>query len=196
MVVDSWRLQRRWRRLQRPLAAVLIVVGAVMLWAQQNAPRPTVATAVALTDMPAGHIVGISDVQLVAWPADSRPAAASETTDGIVGRRVTAPIQAGEPLTDQRVVGPSLLAATSAGQVAVALPPNPLMSSGLIRPGDRVNLVGQTDAGPRTLVEGAMVLTLTQDAGTVLAVPATSAASVVQATATDSIAMVLRADDA
>lgn len=195
MVVDSWRLQRRWRRLQRPIAAALIAVGGVMLWAQQNAPRPTVATAVAITDMSAGHIVGTSDVQLVAWPADSRPTAASDTTEAILGRRVAAPVRAGEPLTDQRVVGPSLLAATGAGQVAVAIPANPLTSSGLIRPGDRVNLVGQTDAGPRTLVESAMVLTLTEDLGTVLAIPSTAAAPVVQATATDSIAMVLRAGD-
>jgi Flp pilus assembly protein CpaB len=177
------------------MAAVLIGVGGLMLWLQQNAPRPTLATVVAAADMQTGHIVEPGDVQIVAWPTDSRPPAAV-SGEAIVGRRVASPIRAGEPLTEQRVVGPSLLASGGADRVAVALEPNPLTASGLIRPGDLVNLVGQTDAGPRTLVEGAAVLTLTEDAGTVLAVPSFAAASVVRAAATDSIAMVLRADAA
>ncbi len=195
MVVDSWRLQRRWRRLQRPVAGLLIGTGALFMWAQRNAPSSTVATAVATADVPAGRIVAASDVTLMAWPQDSRPAAASGTLDEIVGRRATAPIRAGEPLTTGRVVGPGLLAASGAGQVGVAIPPNPLTSSGLIRPGDHVDLVGRTQTGARTLVAAALVLTLTEESGTVLAVPAGSAASVVQAAATDSIAMVLRGDD-
>jgi hypothetical protein len=93
------------------------------------------------------------------------------------------------------VVGPGLLASTGAGQVGVAIPPDPLTSSGLIRPGDLVDLVGRTQTGTRTLVAGALVLTLTEESGTVLAVPANTAAAVVQAASTDSIAMVLRADD-
>ncbi|MEZ5119431.1 MAG: SAF domain-containing protein [Candidatus Nanopelagicales bacterium] len=195
MAIDSWRLQRRWRRIQRPLAASLIVVGGLLVWAQQHGPVPTVATVVAKVDMPAGHIVGASDVQVVGWPADGHPAPAASSPETILGRRATAPIKAGEPLTDLRVVGPSVLAATGPGLVAIALNPDPLTVSGVIRPGDRVNLVGQTDAGPRTLVQGASVLTLTEESGTVLAVPGTSAAAVMQASATDSIAMVLLAAD-
>ena len=56
--------------------------------------------------------------------------------------------QSWRTLTDQRVVGPSVLAGAGPGQVAVALSPDPLTSSGVIRPGDRVNLVGQTETGP------------------------------------------------
>jgi Flp pilus assembly protein CpaB len=195
VAIDSWRLQRRWRRIQRPLAASLIVVGGLLVWAQQQGPKPTVATVVATVDMPAGHIVGSSDVQVVGWPAEAHPAAAASSPQTLLGRRATAPIRAGEPLTDQRVVGPSVLAGAGPGQVAVALSPDPLTSSGVIRPGDRVNLVGQTETGPRTLVQNASVLTLTEESGTVLAVPGTSAAAVMQAAATDSIAMVLLADD-
>ncbi len=165
------------------------------MWVQQHGPAPTVATVVATVDMSAGHIVGSSDLQVVGWPADAHPAPAASSPEMLLGRRATAPIRAGEPLTDQRVVGPSVLAATGPGLVAIALRPDPLTSSGVIRPGDRVNLVGQTDTGPRTLVQGASVLTLTEESGTVLAVPGTSAAAVMQAAATDSIAMVLLADD-
>jgi Flp pilus assembly protein CpaB len=195
VAIDSWRLQRRWRRIQRPLAASLIVMGGLLMWAQQHGPVPTVATVVATVDMPAGHIVSASDLQVVGWPADAHPAPAASSAETILGRRATAPIRAGEPLTEQRVVGPSVLAAAGPGQVAIALNPDPLTSSGVIRPGDRVNLVGQTDTGPRTLVQSASVLTLTEESATVLAVPGTAAAAVMQAAATDSIAMVLLADD-
>jgi len=174
---------------------VLIGAGGLVMWAQQNTPGAVVATVVATTDVPAGRIVTASDVRLVGWPEDSRPAAASGNLEDIVGRRATAPIRAGEPLTTARVVGPGLLASTGAGQVGVAIPPDPLTSSGLIRPGDLVDLVGRTQTGTRTLVAGALVLTLTEESGTVLAVPANTAAAVVQAASTDSIAMVLRADD-
>lgn len=191
MVIDSWRLQRRWRRLQRPVAAALIATGGLLLWARGNAPSPTVPTVVATSDVAAGEIVSDADVRVLGWPADSRPAPAASSAEVIIGRRSTSPIRAGEPLTEQRVVGPAVLAASGVDQVAVALPKDPLSASGLVRPGDRVNLVGRTDAGPRTLVTGAAVLTLAEESGAVLSVPASAAPAVVQAAATESIAMVL-----
>jgi pilus assembly protein CpaB len=189
VIVDSWSLQRRWRRLQRPLGMLLVVVGAGLLWAREHAPQPTVATVVAVADVAVGEVVDAADVRLVGWPADSRPPPAASDTAGIVGRRAAATIRSGEPLTAQRVVGPGALAGPQ--QVAVAIPEDPLAGSGLVRPGDLVNLVGRTEAGPRTLVTGASVLTLIDDSGAVLAVPADAAATVVQSAATDSIAMVL-----
>ena len=194
MAWDSWRLQRRWRRLQRPVALTLIAGGGLLLWARHNVPQPTVPTAVALADMPIGHVIGADEVEVVAWPADSRPAAAARSTDALVGRRTTSPVRVGEPLTDSRAVGPSTLADLGPGSVAVALPEEPLSSAGLIRPGDRVDIVGRSQIGSRTLVSAATVLTVADDAGPIVAVPATSAAQVVQAAATDSAAVVLRAD--
>lgn len=191
MVIDSWRLQRRWRRLQRPVAAACIATGGFLIWAHNNAPPATVPTVVSTSDVPAGGLVSSTDLQVVGWPADSRPAPAASSVEAIVGRRASAPIRAGEPLTELRVVGQSLLAEVGPDRVAIALAEDSLAGSGLIRPGDLVNLVGQTDAGPRTLVTAAQVLTLHDPTGAVLAVPASAAAAVVEAAATDSIAMVL-----
>ncbi len=191
MVIDSWRLQRRWRRLQRPVAAVLIALGGAGLWLRSNGPIATVPILVAVADVAAGEIVRAEDVAVVAWPADTHPPPAQGSPDLIVGRRATAAIRSGEALTAQRVVGPQALAEVGTDHVAVALPAEGLSAAGLVRPGDRVNLVGRTDAGPRTLVSGASVLTLTAETGAVVAVPAASAPAVVQAAATDSIAMVL-----
>lgn len=173
------------------MAAVCIAIGGFLLWAHDNAPPATVPTVVATADVPAGGVVSDTDVQVVGWPAQSRPAPAASSVDMIVGRRASAPIRAGEPLTELRVVGQSLLADGGPDRVAIALTEDPLASSGLIRPGDLVNLVGQTDAGPRTLVTAAQVLTLRDGVGAVLAVPGSAAAAVAQAAATDSIAMVL-----
>lgn len=191
MVIDSWQLQRRWMRLQRPLAAVLILVGALLLWVRDVAPAGSVPAVVARRDVPAGSVVEQQDVQVVAWPADSHPPPAAASLDLIVGRRATSAITAGEPLTTSRVAGPDALAALGPDRVAIALPADPMAASGLVRPGDSVTLVGQTPTGPRTLTTAAAVLTVSAESGAIVAVPSSAAASVVAAAAADSIAMVL-----
>ncbi|HQR79876.1 MAG TPA: SAF domain-containing protein [Actinomycetota bacterium] len=191
MVIDSWQLQRRWMRLQRPLAAALILIGGLLLWARDNVGAGSVPAVVARQDVPAGSVVQPQDVQVVAWPADSHPPPAAASLDQIVGRRATSAITTGEPLTPQRVAGPGALAELGTDRVAVALPADPMASSGLVRPGDSVTLVGQSPTGPRTLTTAAAVLTVSAESGTIVAVPASAAASVVAAAATDSIAMVL-----
>lgn len=190
MIVDSWSLQRRWLRIRRPLAAACIGCGALIAWGQINHPGATVATLVAAADVTAGAVVATDDVRVVAWPADSRPAPATASPEDLVGRIAVGPILAGEPLTPARVVAPSVL---SSAEVAVALPPEPLTASGLVRPGDAVDLVGLTEAGPRTLATSARVLTTDRESGSVVAVPRSSAPAVAQAAGSDSVAMVLLA---
>ncbi len=190
MIVDSWSLQRRWLRIRRPLAAACICCGALLAWGQINHPGTTIPTLVAAADVPAGAVVGAADVQVVEWPADSRPAPATASPADLVGRIAVGPIQAGEPLTPARVVAPSAL---SPAEVAIALPVEPLTSSGLVRPGDAVDLVGLTQAGPRTLATSARVLTTDRESGTVVAISRSSAPAVAQAAGTDSVAMVLLA---
>jgi len=193
MVITSWALQRRWQRVQRPIAVLLLSLGAFLMWSQDSATPPAEATAVAVADVAAGEIVQPGDVQVVQWPVASRPQAAARSPDEFVGRTATAAIAAGEPLTAARVAGPGALSAIGADVVAVRLPDDALTRSGLIRAGDRVNVVGQTQSGVRTLVSGAIVLTVTQDQGIIVAVPATNAAQVVQAASSDSSAVVLLA---
>lgn len=188
MVITSWSLNRRWQRIRRPLAVLLIGVGALLLWGRDHAPVATLPTVVATDDVAVGDIVGPDDVEVVAWPAKSRPPPAAADPAMITGRRAASAIRAGEPLTDQRVIGPSLLTMAGADAVAVSVPADPLSASGLVRPGDRVDVI----AGRGTvLVSGAPVLTVGQETGTVLAVPASAAPNVVAAVGTDAIALVL-----
>lgn len=191
MIIDAWRLQRRWRRFQRPVAVVLVGAGALLLLADRSAPVATQPTAVATVELGVGQVVQPSDVQVVEWPTSHRPAGATATTDELIGRHTTTAISAGEPLTPARVVGPAAVAALGSGLAAVPLPEDPLTSAGLVRPGDRVDIVGQSQAGPRTLVRSATVLTVAAGAGPIVAVPATTAPQVVQAAATDSVGVVL-----
>ena len=191
MVVSSWSLDRRWQRVRRPLAVALIAAGALMMWGRENAPVPTIPTVVATADVAAGEVVGPDDVDVTQWPAASRPPPASSDPATIVGRRAAAAIRSGEPLTEQRVMGPSLLAATGPNAVAVALPSDPLAASGLVRPGDRVDVVGEVSGTVRTLVTAAPVLTVSTETGTVVAVPSDAAPALVAAVAADAIALVL-----
>lgn len=131
---------------------------------------------------------------MVAWPADSRPAAAAGSVTPLLGRRTTAGVRAGEPLTELRVVGPSTLSQLGPDVVAVALPEEPVSGAGLVRPGDTVDVVGRSQIGARTLVSAATVLAVTEADEPIVAVPSTAAAQVVQAAATDSAAVVLRSD--
>ena len=47
------------------------------------------------------------------------PAGALRDVTALLGRVLAAPVRRGEPITDVRLVGPSLLGATTAGLVAV-----------------------------------------------------------------------------
>lgn len=192
MVISTWSLQRRWARLQRPLALILLTCGALLLWGRSTSATPTAPTLVAARDVPAGQVLTADDVTVAAWPATVRPAAALAAPGDVVDRRVTSALTAGEPLTATRVVSPSSVAAAGEGLVAVLLPEDPLAAAGLVRPGDRVDVIGRTDDLARTLVSGVAVLTVTEDAGLIVAVPAGSAPDVVQAVGTDSVAAVLR----
>jgi Flp pilus assembly protein CpaB len=191
MVISTWSLQRRWQRLQRPVALLLLTGGALLLWGRSQSDVVTEATLIATRDVPAGQVLTADDVAVAAWPAAVRPAAALAAPQEVVDRRTTSALTAGEPLTAARVVGRSSLGADAA---AVLLPEDPLAAAGLVRPGDRVDVIGRTDQGPRTLVPSAAVLTVTDEGGLIVAVPTSSAAAVVQAVGADSVAAVLRAN--
>ena len=84
-----------------------------------------------------------------------------------VGRRLAAPVRAGEAVTDVRLVGPALGTAQPAGTVTVPLRLSDAGQVSLLTPGDRISLLGtDTQAGTTEV--------LARDA-TVLAVPDPSA---------------------
>jgi Flp pilus assembly protein CpaB len=113
---------------------------------------------VAAHDLPAGVVVGAQDVRRVGFAPDSVPEGlAREPT----GRTLAAPLRAGEPLTDVRLVGPAL---TDGYPGLVAVPvrlPDAGMAE-LLRVGDRIDLVSADPQGrsAETIASGVPVLAL------------------------------------
>jgi Flp pilus assembly protein CpaB len=128
---------------RRPLAA-LCAAGAVLagLHAVRPPPGPTVTVEVAAHDLPSGAVLSGADLVARRYPADLAPLG---SVADAAGRTLAAPVRAGEPVTDARVVAASLLAGYP-GRVALPVRIADAGAVGLLRSGDRVDLVA---ADPR-----------------------------------------------
>jgi Flp pilus assembly protein CpaB len=142
------RLRRAVRRTvlarRRPLAAVFAAVAVLAaIHATQAADGPTVAVPVAARDLAFGTVLGPDDVVVRRLPAGTAPRGVANRP---VGRTLAAPVRAGEPVTDVRLVGPALAAAYP-GRVALPVRIADGDAVGLLRVGDSIDLVA---ADPRT----------------------------------------------
>lgn len=166
-LLDRLTAVRRAVRRRRRLLAVLCVAGAIAAGLRATAPppAPSVEVLVATRDLPAGAVLGPGDLATAALPPEAKPAGA--LTDPAVAERaiLAAPVRAGEPVTDVRLVGPGL-ADTAPGTVAVPVRLSDAAQAGLLRVGDEVELLA-TDPEARTTT------TIANEA-VVLAVPALS----------------------
>ena len=157
-------VRRRVLRHRRLLAA-LCVGGAVLAGLQAVAPPPpaTVTVLVAARDLPAGTVLDGDDLVATAF----RPGSAPDGVAGrgsAVGRTLAAPLRRGEPVTDVRLVAPSLLQGYP-GLVAVPVRiPDP-GTVDLLRVGDRVDLlVTETDgSAAQHLADAVPVLALPRE---------------------------------
>lgn len=123
---------------RRPLAAACAAVAVLVgLRVGAGPPPMTVDVPVAARDLPAGSVVGRADVATAAFAPGTEPSA---VTDDPVGRVLAAPVAAGEPVTDVRLVGGGLAAAhPDLTVMPVRLPDAGVV--GLLRPGDHIDLV-------------------------------------------------------
>src|SRR6478735_5182887 len=129
---------------RRLLAALLTAVAvAAGLHAASAEPPPEVAVLVAARDLPAGAVVGAHDVRRVGFAPGSVPAGLARDP---AGRTLAAPMRAGEPLTDVRLVGPALTDGYP-GLVAVPVRLPDAGMAGLLRVGDRIDLVSADPQG-------------------------------------------------
>ncbi|MDN4159898.1 SAF domain-containing protein [Nocardioides abyssi] len=146
---------------RRLLAAVLAAVAVAAALQATARPAPaTVAVTVAARDLPAGEVVTTGDVVRAAWSPGSAPADLADP----VGRVLAAPVRAGEPVTDVRLVGPGL---TEGRPDLVAVPvrlPDAGMAA-LLEVGDRIDLLAADPrAGGADVVAGGVpVLALPVD---------------------------------
>lgn len=147
---------------RRPLAAVLALLAVVL---GLHAARPTApATAelvVAGHDLPAGAVLTGEDLATVRVPPALVPAEAERQA---VGRVLASAVRRGEPITDVRLVGPTL----TAGHPELVAVPVRLPDAGmaaLLRVGDRVRLLATDPQGGATtsVADDALVLALPAD---------------------------------
>lgn len=159
-----------WRRarLRRGLAAMLI---GFMVWLLvdllvPDRPVPGVPVLVAARDLAAGSRLGAGDVALARWPPSIRPPAALRVASAGLGRRLAAPITAGEAITTTRLSGPGLLAGAAPDVVAahVALA-DPAVTT-MVHPGDTVDVLSGSDGA--VVAAAATVLSVDDAAGAAL----------------------------
>jgi Flp pilus assembly protein CpaB len=98
---------------------------------------------VAAHDLAAGAVLAPGDLRVVAMPTAVVPAGAPHRAAGLIGRTAAGAIRRGEALTDARVVGPGLSAGLGSGEsAAVPVRLADPDAAALIRPGDRVDVIG------------------------------------------------------
>jgi pilus assembly protein CpaB len=104
-------------------------------------------------DLTAGRPLAPGDVATVELPAAAIPDGVFASSDSPVGQILAGPVRRGEPFTDRRFVGPSLLAGFGDGLVGV---PVRLADPGILavlRPGDLVDVLAARPAGDSTLAD-------------------------------------------
>ena len=150
---------------------------------------------VAERDLPAGAELRDDDLATVALTPETAPDGVLTDVADATGAILAAPLRAGEPVTDVRLVGPGL-ADTAPGTVAVPVRLSDAAQVGLLRVGDEVDLLA-TDPESRTtatIASGVLVLAVpdadaeTSDAITgrlvVLGIPDSTVADVTGAAVT------------
>lgn len=157
-----------WRR--RLLAGGLAAAGAALaIETVSPGPPPTVDVLVAAHPLPGGHTLTTADVRAIAFTPDSAPPGAMEHSD-VIGRVLTGPVDAGEPVTRTRVLGPGLLEGGDPALIAVPVRIADAGSVGLLRTGDRIDLIATSVDGlgaASVVAAGVPVLTIRPDDDTI-----------------------------
>lgn len=164
-----WRLWR-WVRWGRRVAAAGLFLSALLLLLGDPAPAEspgTVAVLVAARDLPLGVPLSPGDLRSERYPLLLAPDGAITPGDDPVGGVLAAPLRAGEPLTDVRLLGSGLTSALRPGETAVPVRLSDAGVAPLLRPGDRIDLyaVGIRGAPGSDLVAAhTLVLAIPTDA--------------------------------
>jgi len=169
-------LLRRVRRTvlarRRPLAALCAALAVLAaLQAVSPPPPPSRSVLVAANDLAGGEVLATADLTRADFTPDSVPSGVLTTEADALGRTTAAPVRAGEPLTDVRLMSGSLLAGYP-GRVAAPVRVADPGSVALLRIGDRVDVLAADPQGRRDAVvvaHDAPVVALPRAAETALA---------------------------
>lgn len=124
------------------LAAAAVASG---LSALAPAAEPTVPVLTAARELAAGAVLAPEDLVAAAVPRALVPEGALLDLAAVSGRVVAGPVRRGEPLTDVRLLGASLLPAGS--QVAVPVRLAEPATGALVRAGDTVDVLSASPEG-------------------------------------------------
>lgn len=186
-------LRRIHRRLLIHRRGLVALCAAVAVWAVVVALRPpgpaTTTVWTAARDLPSGTVLAGDDLRARQVPVGVAPPAA-RGLDVLRGRTLAAPMSTGEIATTTRLMGNDQLSGYP-GRSALPLRIPDAATVGLLRPGDRVDLVGSDPQRPQhgtRITRDAIVLALPQESGTghegrlvVFAVPSEEAVAVASA---------------
>jgi pilus assembly protein CpaB len=149
-------LHRRLLAAGTAATAVAIGLGVVA-----PPPPPTRPVVVAAADLPGGGVLSADDLRVRRFSPAIVPAGAAATPQRMLGRVLAAPVRAGEPVTDVRVVGPGLVGGLGPGMVAAPVRIADADSAALVRVGDRIDVLAPDPRGqlpPSTAVTDAPVV--------------------------------------
>lgn len=144
-----------WHR--RLLAAGMAAASvALAISALSPAPPPSMEVVIASRDLPPGAVLRPADLATARLPPAAVPAGAQRPGKSLAGRVLVGAVRRGEPLTDVRLVGRSLLTALDAdGLVAVPVRMADAASVALLQPGDLVDVLAAGSPGGLTAEGGA-----------------------------------------
>lgn len=153
-------------RHRRPLAALCAAAAVLLVRLPPQAGAPGGPVLVAAGDLAAGTRPAPADVRTIRM----RPPPAGALSRLPAGAVLAAPVRRGEPLTDLRLLGPSLLDGHGPGSVAAPVRVADAALASLVRPGDRVDVLAVSDGAAsfspaRPLVTAAPVLAVPPAAG-------------------------------
>jgi Flp pilus assembly protein CpaB len=151
--LTSTRTLRRPRRLDlRAVVGLAVMLGAVaasmMFWSASSDTRKVL---VATHDLPAGAVLQGSDLAVSDVRVDDQiynAAVPADGLSGVLGKQLSAPVQAHQMVARSQVSGKPALAAD---QLALTIPVTPGSAvAGHIQPGDDVMIVSTTDKSKPT----------------------------------------------
>lgn len=156
----------RHRRLLSATATGLAVYLALAAVTAEPEGRPVVLAA---RDLDSGIRLRASDVHATSLPHPAIPAGAADDVSEVVGRTTSGALRRGEVMTDRRTVRAGLLDGFGSGRVLAVVRVTDPSVLGLLRPGDRVDVVAVSgDDAPKAsrVARGAVVVTVPRQRST------------------------------
>ncbi len=156
----STRARRLLARYRRVLSALLAAV-AVLVIIETIAPSAPASrrVVVAARDLPSGAVLTAADLDAVPMPPSVVPSGSASSASELLGRVVAGPMRAREVVTDQRLLGRSLLAGYPTGSVATPVRIRDPGVVALLQVGGRIDVyAARSDTTAADLVVGDAVV--------------------------------------